>query len=431
MELTVIVLITALLFAWALVSARLQQADLTAPIVFTAVGAALAWSGLVNGPSPLASITPVVEVTLVWVLFSDAARLPLQQLRQDVSRYVRLLGVGLPLTIVFGWALAAWFFPQFGFWLALLVGAALAPTDAALGIPVVTNPAVPSRIRQLITVESGLNDGIATPVVMLAIAGTAAAAGLESAEGPGSAAMELLIGAGVGAAAGAAGGWLLQLARRRGTATEDFAGIGVLALSLLSYSAALGVGGKGFVAACCAGLAFGTCAGERGPAELAFVEQMSGLVSLLVWLAFGAITVPIMLEHSLPLTIAYAVLSLTVVRMLPVALASIGAGLDRNTVLFVGWFGPRGLASLVFALLALEALGPVSDQAVAVIAATVLLSVLAHGFSAAPLAARYGRAAAAAGPEPGGPVPVSPAPARGLSRMHIHPPHFRSKRSRP
>jgi NhaP-type Na+/H+ or K+/H+ antiporter len=430
MELTAIVLITALLFAWALVSARLQQADLTAPIVFTAVGAALAWSGLVNGSSPPEGLTPMLELTLVWVLFSDAARLPLQQLRRDVGRFVRLLGVGLPLTMVFGWALAAWFFPQFGLWLALLVGAALAPTDAALGVPVVTNPAVPSRIRQLITVESGLNDGIATPVVMVAIAGAAAAAGLESAAGPGSAAVELLIGAGVGAVAGALGGWLLQLARRRGTAVEDFAGIGVLALSLLAYSAALAVGGNGFVAAFCGGLAFGTCAGQRGPTEMVFVEQMSGLVSLLVWLAFGAIAVPTMLANFVPLTLVYAVLSLTVVRMLPVALATMGAGLDRATVLFVGWFGPRGLASLVFALLALETLGSVSDGAVAVIAATVLLSVLAHGFSAAPLAARYGRAAAAAGPEPGGPVPVMPAPARGLSRKHMPLPHFGSKRAR-
>ena len=192
MELTVLVLITAALFAWALVSARLQQADLTAPMVFIALGAALTWSGLVDGSAPPEAVTPVVEITLVWVLFSDAARLPLQQLRQDVGRYVRLLGLGLPLTIVFGWALAAWFFPHFGLWLALLVGAALAPTDAALGVPVVTNPVVPSRIRQLITVESGLNDGIATPVVMVAIAGAAAAAGLESAEAPGSAAVELL-----------------------------------------------------------------------------------------------------------------------------------------------------------------------------------------------------------------------------------------------
>lgn len=418
MDLIVLVLVTAALFAWALVSVRLEKADLTAPIVFTAVGAALAWAGLADSSSSPPGITAVVEVTLVWVLFSDAARLPLQQLRRDVGRYVRLLGIGLPLTILFGWGLAAWFFPQFGLWLALLVGAALAPTDAALGIPVVTNPAVPSRIRQLITVESGLNDGIATPVVMLAIAGAAAAAGLESSAGPGSAAVELLIGAGVGAAAGAAGGWLLRVARRRGTGAEDFAGIGVLALSLLAYSAALAVGGNGFVAAFCGGLAFGTCAGRRAPAELVFVEQVGGLVSLLVWMVFGAIAVPTMLGNFVPLTLVYAVLSLTVVRMVPVALASIGAGLDRRTILFVGWFGPRGLASLVFALLALEALGSLSDQAVAVITATVLLSVLAHGVSAAPLAGQYGRAVAAAGPEPGGPVPVTPAPARGLSRKH-------------
>ena len=135
-----------------------------------------------------------------------------------------------------------------------------------------------------------------------------------------------------------------------------------------------------------------------------------------------------MLANFGPLTLVYAVLSPAVVRMLPVALATIGAGLDRATVLFVGWFGPRGLASLVFALLALEALGAVSDGAVAVIAATVLLSVLAHGFSAAPLAARYGRAAAAAGPEPGGPVPVMPARIRVREGTVVHPAAGRVRR---
>lgn len=425
---TAIILVTAALFVWALVSARLQQADLTAPIVFIAVGAALAGLGLMQSPSAPAALTPLVEITLVWVLFSDAARLPLQQLRRDMGRYVRLLGIGLPLTIILGWALAAWFFPQLGLWLALLVGAALAPTDAALGVPVVTNPVVPSRIRQLITVESGLNDGIATPVVMLAIAGAAAAAGLDSAEGAGHAAIQLLIGAAVGTVVGAGGGWLLRQARRRGIAAEEFAGIGVLALALLAYCAALAVGGNGFVAAFCGGLAFGACAGHRAPAELLFLEQMGSLVSLLVWLAFGALAIPIMLERIDALTLVYAVLSLTVLRMLPVALALIGAGMDRDTVLFIGWFGPRGLASLVFALLALEALWPVADEAVAVIAVTVLLSVLAHGLSAAPLATRYGRAAAAAGPEPGGPVPVTPA--RGLSYKRTPVPGSRTKRPR-
>lgn len=408
MDVIALVLVSAALFGWGLVSRRLEAADLTAPIVFIAVGAAIAGLGLIDGPSAPETLLPLVEVTLVWVLFSDAARLRAQDLRRDPGRFVRLLAVGLPLSILGGWGLAAWLFPGIGMWLALFIGAALAPTDAALGVPVVTNPVVPSRIRQLITVESGLNDGIATPVVMVAIAGAATAAGLESEEGAGRAAVELLIGAAVGVAVGGAGGWVLRRARRHGFAEEDFVGIAVLALALLAYGAALAVHGNGFVAAFCGGLAFGAFAGRRAPAELLFLEQLGSVVSLLVWSAFGALAVPIMLERIDVLTVVYAVLSLTVVRMLPVAVALIGTGLDRSTVLFVGWFGPRGLASLVFTLLALEALGSVADEAVALVAATVLLSVVAHGLSAGPLATRYGQAAAAAGPEPGGPVPVTP-----------------------
>ena len=406
MDSTVIMLVTAAVFGWGVVSKRLARADLTAPIVFIVVGALLAWAGLVDGPEESAALTPLVEVTLVWVLFSDAARLPLRDLRHDVGRYARLLGIGLPLTVLLGWALSAWFWPGLGLWLALFVGAALAPTDAALGVPVVTNPVVPSRIRQLITVESGLNDGIVTPVVMVAIAGTAAAAGLEGHEGAGHAVVQLVLGVLIGGADGAIGGWLLRLARRRSLAAEDFAGIAVLALALLSYATALVLDGNGFVAAFCGGLAFGACAGRRAPEELVFLEQMGELVSVLVWLAFGAVAVPIMLERVDARMVLYAVLSLTVVRMLPVALALVGARFSRRTVLFVGWFGPRGLASLVFALLALEALGPVADDAVAIVTVTVLLSVLAHGLSAAPVAARYGAAEAATGPEPGGPVDV-------------------------
>lgn len=391
MNITVVVVITAALFGWGLVSKRLERADLSAPIVFVIIGALLAGTGLIDGPQAPEALTPLVEITLVWVLFSDAARLPLQDLRRDVGRYVRLLGIGLPLTIVLGWALAAWFFPQLGLWLALFVGAALAPTDAALGVPVVTNPAVPLRVRELITVESGLNDGIATPVVMLAIAGAAAAAGLESAEGAGHAAVQLVIGAAVGVAIGATGGWLLRKARQRRWASEEFTGVAVLALSLLAYAGSLSLGGNGFVAAFSGGIAFGAFAGKRAPEELVFLGQAGDLLSTLVWLAFGAVAVPIMMERLSVLTVVYAILSLTIVRMLPVALTSIGAGLDRRTIAFVGWFGPRGLASLVFALLALEALGSVADEAVAIVSVTVLLSVLAHGLSAAPLAARYGR----------------------------------------
>lgn len=414
LELAAVVLIAAAIFAWGTVSARLARADLTAPIVFTVVGLLLASAGVVDSTAEPTALKPLVEVTLVWVLFSDAARIRVQDFRQDLGQYVRLLGVGLPMTIVAGWLLAAWLLPGTDLWWGLLVAAALAPTDAALGIPVVTNPAVPSRIRRLITVESGLNDGIATPVVMLAIAGVAAAEGLADAEGAGGALVELAIGAAIGVTVGLVGGWLLRRARRCHWAAEDFVGIAVLALALLTYATAVGLHGNGFVAAFCGGLAFGAAAGRRGPTELVFLEQASGLVSLLVWIAFGAVAVPIMFDRLDLAMVGYAVLSLTVVRMVPVALASIGAGLDRNTVLFVGWFGPRGLASLVFALIALEELGSGADAAVAVIGLTVLLSVVAHGLTAAPLATRYGRAATAKTPEPSEPVPDLPV--RGLPR---------------
>lgn len=414
MDVTAILIISATIFAWGLVSRRLERADLTAPIVFAVVGASIAGLGLVDAGAAPETIKPLVEITLVWVLFSDAARVRIQEFRRDLGPYTRLLGVGLPLSVLAGWGLAVWFFPDLGLWLALLVAAALAPTDAALGVPVVTNRAVPSRVRRLLTVESGLNDGIATPVVMLAIAGAASVEDLADAPGPGEALLELLLGAVVGVVVGLGGGWLLRWARRRDWAEEEFAGIAVLALALAVYAAAIALHGNGFVAAFCGGLAFGGAAGRRGPAELTFLEQASGLVSLLVWLAFGAVAIPLMPDRVEATTVLYAVLSLTLVRMVPVALALTGAGFDWRTVAFIGWFGPRGLASLVFALLAIEELGSAADEAVAVIGTTVLLSVLAHGVSAGPLATRYGEATAVRGEEPGEAVPDMPV--RGLPR---------------
>ena len=414
MSVTAVVLVAATIFAWGLISARLERADLTAPIVFVAVGAILAALGLIDISAAPENFKPLVEVTLVWVLFSDAARVRIPDIRNDLGCYVRLLGVGLPLTVAFGWVLAFWLVPGLDMWLALLVGAALAPTDAALGVPVVTNRLVPSRVRRLITVESGLNDGIATPLVVLAIAGAASIEGHAEAPGLGEALVELALGVLVGVAVGFVGGGLLRWARRRGWSAEEFVGIAVLALALGTYAGAVAVGGNGFVAAFCGGLAFGAAAGRRGPAAVVFLEQASGLVSLLVWIVFGVIAVPIVLNGVDLTTVLYAVLSLTLVRMLPVALVLVGAGLDRKTVLFIGWFGPRGLASLVFALLAVEELGPRADPAVVAIAITVFLSVLAHGLSAAPLAARYGRAVGAPEPEPDDPVPD--VPVRGLPR---------------
>jgi sodium/hydrogen antiporter len=331
-------------------------------------------------------IRELAEFTLALVLFSDASRVGLHELRVDAGLYLRLLGAALPLTIGLGTLLALALDGSAGIWLALLVGAALAPTDAALGAGMMSNPAIPARIRRLINVESGLNDGIA-PFVSVALAG-AATGGEIAGHGP-AAAAELAVGILVGVAAGGAGGLLVNAARRRGWAADGFAGPAVLGLAVCAYASAVALHGNGFIAAFVGGLAFGTAGGPRGEPLVPFVEETGGLVSLLVWLAFGAVAVAPAVEGLTWQIVLYAVLSLTVIRMAPVALALAGARLDRATIALVGRFGPRGLASVVFALLALEELGsPAADHAVAVITITVLLSV-AHGATADPLATRY------------------------------------------
>jgi len=413
-----VALIALVVFAWGLLSSRLGRADLSAPIIFVTVGLLLAevLHVIELDLSPEA-IKLLAEVTLVWVLFADASRVGLRELRADLGVYARLLGVGLPLTIAAGALMAVWMFDGMGFWLALLVGAALAPTDAALGASVMTNPAVPERVRRVLNVESGLNDGIATPVVMVAIAGAVAAEGIQE-HGPGAALIDLAIGLGVGIIVGLLGGQGMRIARRRGWATEDFAGPAVLALALAAYAGTLWLDGNGFVAAFVAGLAFGHSAGRGGAKEVFYVEQTSGLMSLLTWLVFGAVAVPIVLERFDWPVVGYALLSLTVVRMLPVALALIGTRLPTPTVAFIGWFGPRGLASVIFAVIALEELHGEADRAVAIIAMTVLLSVLAHGLSAKPLADRYAATAAGTGAAPAGQEAPPQLPVRRLLHHH-------------
>ncbi|KOG26618.1 MULTISPECIES: cation:proton antiporter [Streptomyces] len=418
-------IVTGLVFAWGMLSARLERFDMTAPIVFTAAGVLLT-----HGPLTPLGITPspelvklLAEATLAMVLFSDASRVGLRQLRPDLGLCLRLLLLGLPLSIALG-TVTAFILPGVGVtWLALLVGAALAPTDAALGAAVMVNPSVPARIRRLLNIESGLNDGIATPVVLIGIAGASTAEHIGD-TGPGKAVAELALGLLIGIAVGAGGGRLIKLGRDRGWVADGFAGAAVLGLALCCYTTSVALDGNGFIAAFTGGLAF-TAAGGPAAKLVPFLEETGALLSLLVWLLFGVIAVVPAMEALTWQTALYAVLSLTAVRILPVTVALAGTRLGRPAVLFVGWFGPRGLASVVFALLALEDLsGPAARPATTVIAFTVLLSVLAHGLTADPLAKRYGSRLA---PPQEVPAPAAPAdiPERRLIRRT--PTHHRPK----
>lgn len=390
-----------LVVGWALTARRLGQWSITAPIAFLVGGYLVGRWGSLDLALDVEAIRRLAELTLVLVLFRDAAGVRLSQLRHDAWLPTRLLAIGLPLTIVAGALTAALIFPGHSWWVVAVVGAILAPTDAALGASIMSEERIPLRLRTLINVESGLNDGLVTPVVLFLLAGAA----LED-HGDGTAHVlrdavtDIAIAVAVGTAVGWVGRRILVLARDRGWSEPALEPIAVLGLAMLSYVIALTAGGNGFVAAFVGGLAFGNALPES-TSEEELTEQVGRVLGLAVWFTFGLIVVlvrPAITWQS----VVYALLSLTVVRMLPVLLALWRSGLDVRDSLLVGWLGPRGLASIVFAILAVEALAPGDAKLVAgTVTVTVVLSVFAHGLSAGPLARRYAAHAPAAPPPAG------------------------------
>jgi len=389
----VVFAVLALAFtAW---SRGLSRLYVTAPIVFVVAGGATA--AVVGSLSAGAAvqIKVVAEAALALTLFHDAAQVRPRQIGAERGLVTRLLLIGLPLTIVTGYLAAQLMFPAMPVMVCLLLAAALAPTDAGLGAATVMNPVVPVRIRRVLNVESGLNDGLATPIVLFAIAAIAGEEGTAPRTSLAEAALELAVGVVAGAVVGAAGGLLLGWSRRRGLSSRHTRAIGVLILPILAYSFADLIGGNAFVAAFVAGSAFAGAArwAEEEESALDLTEMLSEPLGFAVWFVFGLAALPLVWSAVGWREMLFAVLSLTALRIVPVALALLGTGLNARTVAFVGWFGPRGMASIVFALIAVESL-EVTDEvrrAIATISLTVLLSVLAHGLSADVLAVRYGR----------------------------------------
>jgi NhaP-type Na+/H+ or K+/H+ antiporter len=383
--------VSGCVIVWGLLSARFERWDVTAPIAFTVLGL-----GTANGPLAIihlnlhsSDIRALAEITLALVLFADASRVNAKALRTDLTLPVRLLGIGLPLTIGAGTALAAGLFTAAGLWVAATLGAIVAPTDAALGASIVQDERIPSTVRRALNVESGLNDGIATPFVNLFLAGALAAEAVHN-PGVGRAAIDLLGGAAVGAGVGLVGAVLLSWAGRTGWSAAGFRPLAVLALATFAYATSLVAGLNGFVAAFVAGMAFGTVVTDTE--LLIFAEEAGTLMSLLVWFLFGAVMVVPGFEAAGWRDAVFAFLALTLVRMVPVALALVGSGFDKATVAFIGWFGPRGLASVVFGLIAVDSLAPTEGKLVlGAVTVTVTLSVIVHGITGSPLAERYGR----------------------------------------
>jgi NhaP-type Na+/H+ or K+/H+ antiporter len=383
--------IAVMLIAYGAVSGRLRSTPVTQSMVFVTLGLLA-----VNQVHDLADAdsTPFVrhlaEATLALVLFTDAVRVNRGRLRHESALPTRLLGVGLPLTIVAGTLAGLVLLPQLNLWTAAALATMLAPTDAALGLPVVTNPRLPSRIRQGLNVESGLNDGVCVPLLLIFLTIAQAEEGVDHI-GPVRVVTEQIgFGAAGGVVAGVLGAWVLRTFGGRGWMEETWRQIDAVATPLLAYTLAAALGGSGFIAAFVAGIGFRMVAADHAK-EVTFLAEQSGeLLNAVTFLLFGAVLLgPALGELDWRIAL-YAVASLTAVRMLPVALAMVGAGMRRITVGFLGWFGPRGLASIVFVLVLLEETDlPERSLMLTVVTWTVALSVYAHGLTAGPGATRY------------------------------------------
>ncbi len=373
-----------LLFAYSLVSARLGKTVITAPIVFTLAGVCVFPAlGSAAGRLHPADFLMLAEIGLVLLLFTDASRTDLKILSDIRALPARLLSVGMLFTILLGAIAAKLVFPQLSLWEAGILSAILAPTDAGLGQVIVNSPLVPQRVREALNVEAGLNDGLSVPFMLFFIAMAAAGAGEPSfarflGEQLG---LGLLVGAGIGLL----GGWLLAVAKRSGWMAESFQQLAVVALPVFCILVSEHVGASMFIAAFTAGLFVQVCFKDAGRHSVEFAEEWGRILNLSVFFLFGLI---VSRDHGMfgAAPFVYALLSLTLVRMLPVAVSLAGSGLDKATIVFMGWFGPRGLASIVLGLVYLEQEKHLPGEHVIRLAvmATVLLSIFAHGMTAIP-----------------------------------------------
>ena len=383
---------------FAMIAKRLSSTVLTAPMLFIAFGYLLSQTGLMPHGEVESALHIVAEVALILLLFLDAAQIDLAALRKRHVWPTRMLLIGLPLSIVLG-TLAAWpFLPEWPIFALALVASILAPTDAALGQAVVTNSVVPDRARRALTVESGINDGLALPAVLLFASLTAEMTDQDSTNWLLFGAKQLVLGPIVGIAAGLLGGLALLRAHERGLTADTFGGIGAIALAGTAYLGATQIGGNGFIAAFVAGLCFGNVLKGKCSFVYEFTESEGQLLAWGAFFMLGMALLPDALSHLTWATAGIIAVSLFLVRPVAVWISLIGTDASPTSRLFFGWFGPRGLATALFALLIVQKIDHAYAEAILALAVNaVWISALLHGLSAVPGAKWYARRVAAMG----------------------------------
>ncbi len=385
----------ACVIVYSLLTKAVGRTILTLPIIFTGLGFAaseplrtLAPAELLSGSSRL-----IAEITLIIILFADASHVRFSRLRQNFQLPLRMLIIGMPLSIAFGTFVVYWLNSSIGFAMPLLTTALLTPTDAALGQTVVSSPNVPAKLSQTINVESGLNDGLVLPFVLLgAILSTQAIDDQGIMGLPMKAVLQIVLGPLVGITIGWSIAKALDLVQDRDWILESAQGVVFLTTAFAAFLGAEIIGGNGFIAAFVAGAVFGNSYKHDLHFISEFMEGNGQLLTMAAFFMFGALLLPAGLEHVSFIPVLVAVAFLTVIRIVPIYLSLAGTGLKLKEKLFLGWFGPRGLASILFTLIVVDEFDlPGEAELLACVSMTVFLSILLHGFSATPLANRIGR----------------------------------------
>jgi len=388
-------LLAAFILVYSAVAGAVERTWISGAIVFTGFGLLVGpvGLGLLTWDTDRETMRTLAEVTLALVLFTDAAGADMGVLKKTSGLPVRLLLIGLPLTILLGFGVGVLLVDHLPLLTIAVLATMLAPTDAALGKAVVTNAAVPDNVRQGLNVESGLNDGICVPVLFVFLA---LALGKAGDAGPLTLAVKLVaeeigIGLAVGIGLTFVAAKLLKFARARNWLTHTWIQVPVVALALACFAAAQALGGSGFIAAFSGGLLFGVLAKDLREEFLLAAEGTGDTLQLITWVVFGSAVVGQALGNFSWLILLYSLLSLTLIRMLPVFIALTGSGINTEGKLFIGWFGPRGLASIVFAVIVVNSELPNSGPLAMTVVCTILLSIIAHGITANPWARAYGK----------------------------------------
>lgn len=390
---SVYLLIVGFIFCYSMWASRLEKSIITAPMVFIGFGTLLAVSGVVATEEVERWLHVIAEVTLVILLFLDAAKIDQRAILRRRVWPARMLVIGVPLAFLIGTGLGLVIFSEWSMAAIALAAAILVPTDAALGQSVISNPNLPERPRRALTVESGLNDGLALPLVLVA-ASFAAPEAMAPAEGWTAFTLkQIILGPLVGVCVGLFGGAMLVWAKKKKITAEVYEGIGAIALAASAYLAATLVDGNGFIAAFVGGLGFGFIVRGRCAFVYEFTESEGQLFSWVAFLLIGLVLVPDAIAALTTETVLYILGSLLIVRPLAILIALVGTDASILTRLFFGWFGPRGLATALFALLVVDQLDyQIGENILHLAVNAVWMSAVLHGISAAPGARWYARA---------------------------------------